>query len=120
MRALFLVLLSCLALLTGCRKEETHEEKRAKKWKKDYEACETFAAKRYEARRLLASDPEAGLNKNPLEKLRESGFTSRRFLDNFGADMKLWNEDRRTCLRGQGWKDEQIDELEEKDRKQNR
>jgi len=66
---------------------------------------------------LLAYRPEDNL-KPPEQQLAES----QRRLDSLGAGMqkmmRLWEVDRRACLRGQGWTDESIEELTKKDEMQ--
>ena len=101
-------------LLAGCR-EETHETRRLRMWQEDSKACNKFAVRRKEARELLAYDPElTGEKRRADSERRFSTFDQRT-----DQVLRLLNEDRRKCLRGQGWKDEYITELEERDRAEN-
>jgi hypothetical protein len=95
-------------------REERRLEERAKMWREDFKACDRFASRRDDARKLLAHDPEAESKKTPQEKLADS-MTALKNLDvQMNATARLWEADRRACLRGEGWKDEWIDELEAK------
>jgi hypothetical protein len=106
-----------LVILAGfsCRREETHEERRYRIWKEDFKGCDKFAHDRRQAREFLAYNPE-----DNLKSFEEKRAESRERFENLDAimeeTMRVWNEDRRRCLRGEGWKDEWIDELTEKDR----
>lgn len=126
----FLLILVSLELVFGWPRQEPTEEQlaalreerrleeRAKQWREDFRACDRFASRRDDARKLLALDPEAESKKSFEQKAAES----LRALENIDVSqkemMRRWEADRRACLRGEGWKDEQIDELEAKDREE--
>jgi hypothetical protein len=97
-------------------REERRLEERAKMWREDFKACDRFASRRDDARKLLALDPEAESKKTPEEKLADSTNALKNLDVQLNATARLWEADRRACLRGEGWKDEWIDELEAKDR----
>jgi hypothetical protein len=127
--SLLLVLVS-LALVIGWPRNEATEEQRAEKreekrleerakmWKEDFKACDKFASRRKDARRLLAYDPETESKKTLQEQLDESRRAIENLTKNLEETTRLWEADRRACLRGEGWKDEWIDELEANDREQ--
>ena len=119
--------LVCLALLFAVSKDRltpeekdaqrsaAHEDKLTKAWNEDFKECEQFAFRRDEARKLLAYDPEADLNKTAEQKAAES----QRELDTLDARqqaaMRRWEADTKACLRGLGWSREGVDERIEKD-----
>ena len=100
------------------KREEQRLAERTKMWKEDFKACDKFASRRKQARELLAYDPEAESKKTRQEQYDEAS----RALDNLDVKYKewgrVWEADRRSCLRAEGWKDEWIDELEAKDREE--
>lgn len=85
-------------------------------WKEDSKVCERFAHERNKARELLAHDPEDNL-KSREERRAELEQRRMNFDANMRETMRVWKEDRHACLRGEGWTDDSISELETKDRK---
>jgi hypothetical protein len=98
----------------SARPGPTHEEVRLKLWREDSVACDRFAVRREDARRLLAYNPEDSL-KPPEQQRAESEAN----LHDLGERVKKMGErmeaDTRACLRGQGWPDASIEELKARD-----
>lgn len=99
--------LGLTVLTVGCRREETHDERRMRMWREDFKVCDRFAIKREEARELLAYNPEA----TQVERARESERALKDLMKDLPDKGKRWDADRRACLRGRDWKDEWIDDM---------
>jgi hypothetical protein len=92
-------------------------------FRKDWKACDKFAGKREEARRLLAWEPKPWIsqpgtdawNKEYEQRREEELAELRERTQNMDADMKAhaarWQADEYACLRDIGWPDVQIQTL---------
>jgi hypothetical protein len=85
-------------------------------WKAASKACERYATKRYEARQLLAYDPEEWLRDQKLSFEEQEAKIWRKYsTENMDALFRLRDLDVRACLRGALWTDDSINELMQKD-----